>query len=158
MDTILAIETIVQTPGVLGGRPRIAGRRVGVDQVALMADRLGMSVPEIAASLDLSPAEIHAALAYYYDHPDQIDSYITALEQAVPAESGSAVRREVAARWQAASGFDPDQEISASEAARDYGISPQAVREACSMGLVSARKSGSTWLIKRLSAHQRWSR
>jgi uncharacterized protein (DUF433 family) len=67
---------IEQTPGVRGGRPRIAGRRITVDDVAIMHRRLGQSVEEIVAKYDLSFADVHAALAYYYDHQAEIDQRI----------------------------------------------------------------------------------
>jgi uncharacterized protein (DUF433 family) len=57
---------IVQTPGVLGGKPRIKGHRIGVHRVAGWW-KAGLSVEEIGERLStLSPAEIHAALAYYH--------------------------------------------------------------------------------------------
>ena len=37
-----------------------------------------------------------------------------------------------------------------------YGVSVAAVRAACKRGMVSCRKSGSTWLIDRHSAEKRW--
>jgi hypothetical protein len=35
--------------------------------------RLGQSLPEIVGSYDLDPAAVYAAMAYYYDHRDEID-------------------------------------------------------------------------------------
>ena len=67
---------IEQTPGVRGGRPRIAGRRITVDDVVIMHRRLGQTVDEIVAKYDLSFADVHAALAYYYDHQAEIDRRI----------------------------------------------------------------------------------
>jgi uncharacterized protein (DUF433 family) len=71
-----AIPHIESTPGVRGGRPRIAGRRITVDDVVIMNRRLGHSVDEIVAKYDLSFAEVHAALAYYYGHQAEIDQRI----------------------------------------------------------------------------------
>jgi uncharacterized protein (DUF433 family) len=64
------------TPGVRGGRPRIAGRRITVDDVVIMHLRLGQSVEEIAEKYDLPPAGVHALLVYYYDHQSEVDQVI----------------------------------------------------------------------------------
>lgn len=63
---------IVKTPGTAGGRPRINGHRIRVQDVAIWHERLGMSPDEIADQFDLTLGEIHAALAYYYDHIKEI--------------------------------------------------------------------------------------
>ena len=62
------------TPGICGGRPRIAGRRITVQNVADWHERQGLSVDEIATAHDLSLGDIHAALAYYHDHRSEIDA------------------------------------------------------------------------------------
>ncbi len=61
------------TPGVLGGKPRIAGRRISVQNVVVWYDRMGKSADEIATEYDLALADVHAALAYYFDHREVID-------------------------------------------------------------------------------------
>lgn len=67
---------IVRTPGILGGKPRLQGHRVGVHRVAGWW-KLGLTVEEIGERLStLSPAEIHAALAYYHLHRDEIEAYL----------------------------------------------------------------------------------
>ena len=62
------------TPGVAGGRPRIAGHRIRVQDVAIWHEKLGMSADEI---LDQYPgitlADVHAALTYYWDHREEIE-------------------------------------------------------------------------------------
>jgi hypothetical protein len=40
--------------------------------------RLGESRPEITGRYDLDPAPVYAAMAYYYDHRDEIDRLIEA--------------------------------------------------------------------------------
>lgn len=84
---------IATTPGVAGGQPRIAGRRIRVQDVAVWHERLGMGPDEIASEFDLSLAEIHAALAYYFDHRDEIDralregeAYVEELRRASPSK------------------------------------------------------------------------
>lgn len=63
---------ISRTPGVAGGKPCIAGRRIRVQDVYLWHELLGMSVPEIAAGYNLSYAQIFAALTYAFEHLDAI--------------------------------------------------------------------------------------
>lgn len=66
-------QHIESTPGVAGGKPRIAGRRITVHEIAVWHERLGRSADEIAADYDLSLADVYAALAYYFDHRERID-------------------------------------------------------------------------------------
>jgi uncharacterized protein (DUF433 family) len=65
------------TPGIVGGKPRVAGHRITVQNIAIWHDRLGKSVDEIASEYDLTLADVHAALAYYFDHRIEIDQSIT---------------------------------------------------------------------------------
>lgn len=73
MPTVTATQYIVATPGVAGGKPRIDGHRIKVQDVVIWHERLGMSVDAIAAEYDLTPAQVHAALVYYFDHRVQIE-------------------------------------------------------------------------------------
>lgn len=73
---------IVATPGVRGGKPRIAGRRITVADVAFWHLQQGRAIDEIAQEFDLTHAQIHAALAYYYDHRAAIDQREAADETA----------------------------------------------------------------------------
>lgn len=66
------------TPGVAGGKARIAGHRITVHNVVVWHERIGMSPDQISAEFGLSLADVHAALAYYFDHQDQIDAEIAA--------------------------------------------------------------------------------
>lgn len=67
---------IVHTPGILGGKPRIQGHRVGVHRVAGWW-KLGLTTEEIGERLStLTPAEIHVALAYYHLHRQEIECYL----------------------------------------------------------------------------------
>ena len=84
---------IVATPGTVGGKPRIAGRRISVEDIAIWHLRLGKTVDEICAEYDLSLAEVHAALAYYYDHQAEIDrdiaegdAFVKALRETSPCK------------------------------------------------------------------------
>jgi uncharacterized protein (DUF433 family) len=146
--TILAIEHIVRTPGVLGGRARVAGRRIPVWQIAYACTRGQSTVSELAESHELTEAQIHAALAYYYDHREEIEAEIAGNERLY--EEGK--RRALAG--------DPHvgATVTVAEVAQAYGIAPQTVREACQKGWIRARKSGATWLIHSRDACERWGR
>ncbi|MCH8923522.1 MAG: DUF433 domain-containing protein [Planctomycetes bacterium] len=61
------------TPGVCGGRPRIAGHRITVRQIVVWHDRLGRGADDIATEYDLQLSDVYAALAYYFDHRKEID-------------------------------------------------------------------------------------
>jgi uncharacterized protein (DUF433 family) len=64
------IET---TPGTCGGRPRIAGTRIRVQDVYVWHELQGESPDEIVARYpELSLADVHAALMFYFDHRDDI--------------------------------------------------------------------------------------
>ncbi|MGC1274633.1 MAG: DUF433 domain-containing protein [Planctomycetaceae bacterium] len=72
MEHVIA-EHIEITPGVCGGRPRIAGHRIRVQDVVVLHEHLGRTPDEIAVSYPgVSLADIYAALAYYFDHRDEI--------------------------------------------------------------------------------------
>ena len=69
------IEKIVDR---CGGRAVIVGTRIRVS-IVLGCYRQGMSVEEIVQQYPhLRPADVHDALAYAYDHPEEIDSDLAA--------------------------------------------------------------------------------
>lgn len=76
MSTKTLDEHIELTPDTAGGRPRIRGRRITVQDIAIRHERLGKSADEIAAEYDLTLADVYAALAYYFDHRAEIDRRI----------------------------------------------------------------------------------
>jgi uncharacterized protein (DUF433 family) len=77
-------ERIVSTPGTCGGKPRIAGHRIKVADIAISYERTGLNPDEIVSTWPtLALSDVHAALAYYYDHRDQIDADIRAGEEFV---------------------------------------------------------------------------
>ena len=67
------IERITKTPGVCGGKACIAGHRVRVADIVVWHELRGCSADEI---VDMFPgialADVYAALAYYFDHRDEI--------------------------------------------------------------------------------------
>jgi uncharacterized protein (DUF433 family) len=64
------------TPDVVGGKPHIAGRRITVQNIAIWHEYMGLSADEIAAEHDLSLADVYAALAYYFDHREDVERQI----------------------------------------------------------------------------------
>src|SRR5438309_9966702 len=77
---------IVSTQGVCGGRPRIDGHRITVEDVAVWHARLGLSPDEIVSAYpSLTLSEVHAALAYYYENRARIDADIREGERFVAA-------------------------------------------------------------------------
>jgi uncharacterized protein (DUF433 family) len=68
------------SPGIMGGKPHIAGHRITVQNIVIWHERMGLSADEIATEHDLTLAEVYAALAYYYDHRAEIDNSIRADE------------------------------------------------------------------------------
>ena len=81
------------TKGVAGGKPRIAGHRITVQNIAIWHEWLQLTADEIAAEFDLSLADVYAALAYYYDHREEIDqsikenkSFVEILRRKIPSK------------------------------------------------------------------------
>jgi len=73
METIENIKLISINPDVRNGRPCIAGTGLRVTDV-VMAHLFHQRTPgEIASDYDISMAEVHAALSYYYQHKDALD-------------------------------------------------------------------------------------
>jgi uncharacterized protein (DUF433 family) len=92
MTTQTLYHHITQTPDVVGGKPRIAGRRITVQNIVIWHEHMGYSIDEIATQYDLTLAEIYAALACYYDHKPEIDQtmaegerFIEELRQKTPS-------------------------------------------------------------------------
>ncbi|MBN1119555.1 MAG: DUF433 domain-containing protein [Anaerolineae bacterium] len=154
--TVQPIEHIVKTPDVVGGSARIAGRRIAVYQIAYLHEWENVPVADLAAQFELTPAQVHAALAYYHDNQAEVLREIQAVELAGPPPDHRPRIDGILERWQAQTGHNPNEELTVAQVAEEYGISPQTVREACAKGWIAGRKSGTIWLIRRLSAHNRW--
>ncbi|WP_036485910.1 DUF433 domain-containing protein [Myxosarcina sp. GI1] len=73
----LITEHIEITPGVCGGKPRIAKHRIKVQDIAIWHERMGMSPDEIVSNYpSISLSDVYAALAYYHDHLEEIRQQI----------------------------------------------------------------------------------
>jgi uncharacterized protein (DUF433 family) len=67
---------IDSVPDVCGGRPVIKGTRMTVSTLVQYYQN-GMTIDEILDAFSfLTPAQLHDALAYYYDHQKEIDEEI----------------------------------------------------------------------------------
>ncbi|HWL95118.1 MAG TPA: DUF433 domain-containing protein [Phycisphaerae bacterium] len=65
------------TPGYAGGRPRIAGHRIRVQDVVVLHEQCGHCPDEIIAMYPgITLADVYAALAYYHDHMELIRSHL----------------------------------------------------------------------------------
>jgi len=66
---------IARDPNILGGEPIIGGQRLAVRHV-VVAYLQGDTIEDLMKSFDLSEAQVHDALSYYYDHKQEIERYI----------------------------------------------------------------------------------
>jgi uncharacterized protein (DUF433 family) len=68
-------QHITKTPGVCGGRACITGHRIRVMDIVVWHEMRGYCADEI---VDMFPgitvADVHAALAYYFDHREEIEA------------------------------------------------------------------------------------
>lgn len=72
------VQHIEQTPDIAGGKPRIAGSRISVQNVVIWYERMGKSADEIASDYGITLADVYAALAYYHDNREEIDQAMRA--------------------------------------------------------------------------------
>ena len=104
---------IVSTPGVCGGRPRIDGHRITVEDVAIWHERMGMSPDEIVSAYpSVTLSDVHAALAYYYDNREQIDQSILDGQRFVEAMKAQAAPSLLQQKLQRMSADAADDSVS----------------------------------------------
>ena len=61
-------------PEIADGKPIIVGTRITVRCIAGYY-QMGMNADEILTTLShLRPSEVHSALAYYFDHQEEVDA------------------------------------------------------------------------------------
>ena len=76
-DTIRQHIELIAGPS--GLKPRIAGHRIRVQDIAIWHEKQGMSPDEIVDCYpELTLADVYAALAYYWDHRAEIEATIAA--------------------------------------------------------------------------------
>jgi uncharacterized protein (DUF433 family) len=76
MDTIQSINLITINPKVRDGRPCIGGTTLRVTDVVMATIFHERTPGEIASDYEISLAQVYAALAYYYEHKDELDTDI----------------------------------------------------------------------------------
>ncbi len=81
MSSSIISQHIEITEGICGGKPRIAGHRIKVQDIVIWHERMGMSPDEIIYHHPtITLADVYAALAYYHDHQAEIRQQIEAGE------------------------------------------------------------------------------
>ena len=95
-------QRIEITPGVCGGKARIAGHRIRVQDIVIDYEHWGMSPEEIVEQLpSITLADVHAALAYYYDNKEEIRQQIQqgkAFYEEMKAKTPSLVQQKLRER------------------------------------------------------------
>jgi uncharacterized protein (DUF433 family) len=77
MSTMLEV-TLVRTPDVCGGRLRIDGTGLSVNQIVTLHNQ-GLSVEQIVEQYpQRALREIYAVLAWYYEHKAEFDKELAA--------------------------------------------------------------------------------
>ena len=80
------LHHIEKTPGVQGGKARIAGHSIRVLDIVAWHEKRGMSPDEIVGLFpSITLADVYAALAYYFDHREEIEAEFR--QEAETAES-----------------------------------------------------------------------
>jgi len=70
-------EHIEIVEGAFGPKPRIRGSRIRVEDIMNWHEKAGMSADEIVKDFpQLTHADVHAALAYYWDNKEEMDRMI----------------------------------------------------------------------------------
>ncbi len=68
-------DHIATDPAICGGKPHITATRIRVTDIHAWHERQGMSPDEIVSAFPtLTLADVHAALAYDWDHRDQVEA------------------------------------------------------------------------------------
>jgi uncharacterized protein (DUF433 family) len=127
---------IVKTPGIVGGKARVNGSRIPV--WTLVAHYLNGASPEaLANDFEISLAQVHGGLAYYYEHREEIDPLIREDETLFQktADKRLLVDRTL---------------LTAEEAAHRLGVSHQSrlIARLCREGTLKARKIANRWFIE----------
>jgi uncharacterized protein (DUF433 family) len=88
---------VISDPLICVGQPHVQGTRITVQRIALEVEQLGMTPDEVlAAHPHLTLAQVHAALAYFYDHRQEIEwsaKELDAIEQELRARFPSRVQQ-----------------------------------------------------------------
>jgi uncharacterized protein (DUF433 family) len=101
MSVIIPLNYIERKPD--SAHYRIVGKGVTVEFLSRLIDDPAWTVERICENYDLTPAEVHAAWAFYYDHQDEIDARLnaSAARHAEAAAEDTPRRERVEARYRA---------------------------------------------------------
>lgn len=81
------------------GTARVTGSRIKVIHLVMEKSANGWSAEELTAAFPhLSPAQVHAALSYYYDHQPELDAQIRASTESADRLKAAAGPSPVAER------------------------------------------------------------
>jgi uncharacterized protein (DUF433 family) len=84
MSIQLEKQHIEITPGICGGKPRIAGSRIRVQDIYVWHELGGKTADAIVAEYpQLSVADVYAALTYFWDHRAEIEQQMKTEEKFV---------------------------------------------------------------------------
>ncbi|MGD0363462.1 MAG: DUF433 domain-containing protein [Bryobacteraceae bacterium] len=77
--SVVPNQRIVKTAETCGGRARIDGHRVRVQDIVTWHEYQGMTPDQIVSHIpSITLADVHSALAYYFDHVQEIQEEIRA--------------------------------------------------------------------------------
>lgn len=76
MNVIQSIDLITKNLKVRGGKPCVAGTGLRVTDLVIAHLFHKRSPEEITSDYEISLAQVYAALAYYYQHKDELDEDI----------------------------------------------------------------------------------
>ncbi len=122
---------------------------MSVQQIAEYHVHANWPVQEIAEAFNLTPGQVHMALAYYFDHQAEI-------EQAIKHKRDDVDKIYKEQRDFAGTDDVLHAVMTPAAAARVFGVTDRTVRDAIEAGKIDALKSGGTWLIRRADAERRW--
>ncbi|MCL5996349.1 MAG: DUF433 domain-containing protein [Chloroflexi bacterium] len=105
MTAVPVVEKYIEiSPEIRFGKPCIAGTRIAVIDVAIWHNKLGMPLELIAAKWNLPLSGVYAAMAYYFEHREEIerrqaedDALVEAAKQQQPPSKLQAILAERAA-------------------------------------------------------------
>src|SRR5688572_30534051 len=142
--TVFTINYIVKTPNICGGEARVDGTRISVGWIVGQMIYAGRTLDEMVedyAHVPLSPAQIHAALAYYYDHTAEIENLIAENEALLDEVRHNPLRIPQ-------SGY-----VTAKEAAEMLGLDHESrqVAKLSRQGVLAGKKIANRWMISRAS-------
>lgn len=104
----ITAQHIELRPQKCGGRSCIAGTRIRVQDIYVWHELDGKSPIEIIGEFpELSLADVHAAIAYYFDNREQIEGDIAQEDQAYETLKAQSVSK--VAQKRATTDGDPDQ-------------------------------------------------